>query len=323
VTNLVILTDGGGNIGFGHLMRCLAIKKAWEYGTVRLLAQMEKIDTTPKGVESIDWLNNIREVRQYALTDSILLVDSYRANLEHFRELKEIFPFVAALDDYNRISYPVDLVICPGVYGKEVDYSNQTALTVGGAEYVILRPEVLSARRPEVKKTIETVLVTFGGSQQNEFLFQKVINIVENAGYQGIVVTGNEMILSKLHAKNSHLYGKLDPVTMAKTMASVDLAVSAAGQTLNELAFLGVPFFAIKTGEDQHENWSYYKHNGLSMGSFLVDAENLESTLGEMLSKETAYSRLDKSRKLRCLLTTTGANVLCSLMKNMGGLSNE
>ena len=318
VVDLLILADGGGGIGFGHLMRCLAIKSAWNNGSARLLVQMENGEPAPNGAEKSDWLNAAEKLKQFATKNILLLVDSYRPNADYFRLLKSMFPFVVVLDDYNRILYPVDLVICPGIYGKEMDYSNQISATVGGAEYVILRPEILAARQLEIRETIETILVAFGGSQQDEILFQQVIDILEGAGYQAIVVTGNELLAKKLHGKISKIYGRLEPMKMAKIMASVDVAVSAAGQTLNELAWLGVPTFSIRTGIDQQGNWKYYNDHDLSLAAVLCDDVDWESTLKTVLRNETYESRLEQSHRLKNLLTDKGAEKICSLVNKLG-----
>jgi UDP-2,4-diacetamido-2,4,6-trideoxy-beta-L-altropyranose hydrolase len=318
VADLLILADGGGDIGFGHLMRCLAIKNVWSNGTARLLAKMEGEEPSPDGAETFDWFSDAGKLKQFATTSTLILVDSYRPNADYFRLLKSMFPFVVVLDDYNRILYPVDLVICPGTYGKEMDYSNQIPVTVGGAEYVILRPEILAARQLEIRETIETILVAFGGSQQDEILFQQVIDILEGTGYQAIVVTGNELLAKKLHGKISKIYGRLEPMKMAKIMASVDVAVSAAGQTLNELAWLGVPTFSIRTGIDQQGNWKYYNDHDLSLAAVLCDDVDWESTLKTVLKNETYESRLEQSHRLKNLLTDKGAEKICSLVNQLG-----
>ena len=324
MTDLVILADGGAGIGFGHIMRCLAIKKAWENGTAKLLIQMEGGDLIPEGGEALNWLLEIDKLKQYTSPNTLLLVDSYRPDAEYFCLLKNIFPYIAVLDDYNRITYPVDLVICPGIYGKEMDYSNQTAVTVGGSEYVILRNEILKAKPLKVREEIQTILVTLGGSQQDETLFQKLINFLENAGYKLVVVTGNEKIATRLASKKGSLvYGKLAPLKMVEIMTSVDVAVSGAGQTLNELAWLGVPTLSVKTGEDQHGNWDYYRQKELSLAAVLPNSHDLESILVGILKKETQNSRLERSKKLKKLITAKGAKHICSLIKNMGKVVNE
>lgn len=317
MADLLILADGGGDIGFGHLMRCLAIKNVWSSGTARLLVKMEGEEIPPVGAESFDWLGNADKLKRFATNTTLIIVDSYKPNADYFRQLKSTFPFVAVLDDYNRILYPVDLVICPGVYGKEMDYSNQVSVTAGGTEYVILRPEILAARQLKIRETIETILVTFGSSHQDEILFQQVIDILEGAGYQPIVVTGNDLLKKKLHGKTSKIYGKLQPIKMAKIMASVDVAVSAAGQTLNELAWLGVPTFSIRTGMDQQGNWKYYNDYDLSLAAVSCDDEFWGSVLKTVLKNDTYESRLDKSYRLKNSLTDKGAEKICSLINNL------
>lgn len=323
MTDIVILADGGAGIGFGHIMRCLAIKNAWQNGTAKLLVQMEGGELIPDGGVAVNWLWEIEALKHFASPNTLLLVDSYHPDIDYFRYLKSIFPFVAVLDDYNRISYPVDLVICPGVYGKDMDYSNQSAITAGGGEYVILRNEILMAKQLTVREELQTILVTLGGSQHDETFFQKLINFLEGAGYELAVVAGNEKIAMRLSSKRSSIYGKLDPIEMVEIMTSVDVAVSAAGQTLNELAWLGVPTISVKTGEDQHGNWDYYRQQDLSLATVLPSDDALEATLVRILKNETVNSRSKRSKQLKKLLTATGAVHICSLIKNMGKVVNE
>ena len=101
---------------------------------------------------------------------------------------------------------------------------------------------------------------------------------------------------------------------MAEVMASVDMAVSAAGQTLNELAWLGVSTFSIRTGLDQQENWEYYNSHNLSLAAVLHDDANWESELKMVLKNETYKSRLERSNRLKNLLTDKGAKETCLLI---------
>ncbi len=322
MADLLILTDGGGDIGFGHIMRCLAIKDVWKHGTTLLLAHMEEDISAPDGAVIFDWLNQPEKLSQFSSTNTVVLVDSYRPSANYFRLLKSLFIFVVVLDDYNRISYPVDLVVCPGIYGKDMDYINQVAVAEGGPEYVIIRQEILAVKQTRISENIGAVLVTFGGSQHDATLYQHVINILESSGYQAIVVTGNDKLAKKIVANTSQIYGRLGPVTMAEIMASVDAAVSAAGQTLNELAWLGIPTFSIRTGIDQQGNWKYYNGHDLSLAAVLSDDADWESVLKTVLKNETYESRLERSHRLKNLLTDKGAEGICSLINQLGSKVN-
>lgn len=321
--DLLILTDGGGDIGFGHIMRCLAIKNVWKHGTKKLLVHMEGAISAPKGAETFEWLRYPEKLSQFSFSNTIVLVDSYRPSATYFRLLKSLFKFVAVLDDYNRISYPADLVICPGIYGKDMDYNNQVATVAGGPEYVIIRQEILAAKQPKISENIRTVLVTFGASQRDTKLYQQVIELLESFGYQLIVVTGNDKLAKNIVANTSQIYGRLEAATMAEIMASVDVAVSAAGQTLNELTWLGIPTFSIRTGIDQQGNWKYYNGHNLSLAAVLSDDADWGSVLKIVLKNETYESRLERSNRLKSLLTAKGAEGISSLINQLGSKVNE
>ena len=315
MADLLILADGGGSIGFGHLMRCLEIKNTWNHGNARLLGYMEAGLSSPNGAVFFDWLSYPENLSKFSSGNSIVLVDSYRPNEDYFRLLKSLFKFVVVFDDYNRISYPVDLVICPGVYGKDIDYSSQTAISLGGEKYVIIRSEILSVKQTKTCNNIKSVLVTLGCVDYK--LYQSVINLLESMSYQAIVVTGNEEAVKKIVANTSRIYGRLEPLAMAKIMASADLAIASSGQTLNELAYLGVPTFAIRTGIDQQGNWEYYGHHNLSLANALYNDKKLGSALKIALKNVTYKSRLEKSHRLQSLFTHKGAEEICELINKL------
>lgn len=323
MSNLLILTDGGDSIGFGHIMRCLAIKECWRHGSAKLLVQMKGESKTPDGALNYDWLDHIDSLKKFTSKNTSLLVDSYQTNADHFHQLSEIFPFITVLDDYNRMIYPVDLLICPGVYGKEINYSNQVAKTYGGPEYVIIRPEILSLTRVKIKNTVQRVLVTLGGSQQSTSLFQMIIDTFENTDYQLIIVTGNTKLATGLSSKTAIIHGVLDGMEMANLMTSIDIAITAAGQTLNELSWLGVPIFTIKTGEDQHYNWNYYGQHGLSFANKTQNCKNLQQALIETFQSQNYINRCNSSYKLKKLLTATGTKLICNVINNNRNAHDE
>ncbi len=106
---------------------------------------------------------------------------------------------------------------------------------------------------------------------------------------------------------------------MAEIMASVDVAVSAAGQTLNELAWLGIPTYLIRTGIDQQGNWEYYNCHNLSLGAVSYDDEDWESALKTVLKNATYESRVELSHRLKKLLSGKGADEICSLVNKLTG----
>ena len=82
---------------------------------------------------------------------------------------------------------------------------------------------------------------------------------------------------------------------IAELFTSSDLALSAGGQTLNELAYLGVPFLAIQTGTDQYWNINSYLHSGVTPYHFSGDDLLLESKLLKQIDRD--LNRLPCARK--------------------------
>lgn len=322
MSELLILTEGGGSIGLGHIMRCTAIKNAWSFGTSTLMVDSWDETCISSNAIHFDWRERINEICVKFSNSTRILVDSYQVDKKTLLRLKQYFSFVSILDDFNRIDYPVDLVICPGVYGKQIDYKQQTAITVGGPEYVILRQDIIAARKERSDIKLRSILVCFGGSQPNEQLYQQIINIFSDAHYNLTVVTGNDLLASKLQGK-ADIYGKLDAIEMTQIMASTDVAICAAGQTLNEFAWLGIPVIVFKTTEDQYPNWSFYQQQNYLLSACLPNELDLEQKILSQLESLSVQYYKQLSKKLKKLLTAFGAENVCSIIKKEASEANE
>ena len=80
-------------------------------------------------------------------------------------------------------------------------------------------------------------------------------------------------------------------------MTSVDIAISACGQTLHELAFLGVPTIGILVGDDQQQNMAFYADSGFLQGRLRWDTPDLLKSLADAIESYRSYStRVEKCR---------------------------
>jgi UDP-2,4-diacetamido-2,4,6-trideoxy-beta-L-altropyranose hydrolase len=127
-----------------------------------------------------------------------------------------------------------------------------------GPEYILLRPEFLD--EPEVREHPligRKVLVTMGGSDPDNVTGQVLTalgQVKEDFEARVVVGAGNRR-QAELQAAGDRLAPRItlehDPPNMAPLMRWADVAISGAGSTCWELAYMGLPSIVIALSADQ------------------------------------------------------------------------
>lgn len=281
MAELVILTEAGGNVGYGHLMRCRAIADA---AGGDLLVQGYGAYPGGDNIQDQAWMERTEELTSELPSSCPVLVDSYLATWKVYAALSRHFDRVAAIDDYDRLNYPVNLVINPGL--KLPPYREQIATVVGGSEFIILRDAILYQAQKSNYARMECALVTFGGSDDRNML-GRLVPLLRDWGLAVTAVVGDDATrdrLAEAHPDSSVTWlGRVGASDMARLMARSDLALSAGGQTLHELAFLGVPTIGVLTGRDQQLNIEGYVAAGFLSARLDAESPDLEAQIIELV----------------------------------------
>lgn len=259
---VLIRTDANGEISYGHVMRCLSVAVALRGlgrepvfvlsdGNAAELLRERGYDAH---VLSSDWRNLVDGVE--GLRDlcrrnrPAMLVDSYSATRE-FVEVATEFAEVCYLgskgDDLGPLrlltnySTTIDCAFYEATYGPR-----GTKLLLGPA-YAPLRPEF--RRDPIPRAThVKRVLLTTGNTDSSGFVpafLESALKCHELAGIEFDVVVGRAFedvvgIRSEFGGEQRVvLHENVD--AMWNLMANCDVAVSANGTTVYELAAIGVP----------------------------------------------------------------------------------
>jgi spore coat polysaccharide biosynthesis predicted glycosyltransferase SpsG len=129
-----------------------------------------------------------------------------------------------------------------------------------GTKYVLLRTEFLKWRgwRREIPEVARKILVTVGGSDPDNVTL-KVIRALQQVDVDGLeataVVGGSSPHYEELQSavQDSRFPIRLESNVrnMADLMAWADVAVSAGGSTVWELAFMGVPVIGLSRAEQE------------------------------------------------------------------------
>lgn len=270
----LILTESGLGVGYGHLMRCNTIRD-------ELIKRGKKVELLNHKVCS--YPKNEGHWSQFSLNcveNCIVLVDSYIVDAKWLTRNLKNCKYSIVLDDFNRIKYPVDLIVNPNVFYKDLDYSNQHARSIGGPDYVLLRESFRKQLNPNCKE--EIILITLGGSDYRN-LITRLVRIARGVTNLPIVVVDPRNESEKI--PGVEYLGFLDAQNMLLQYQSAKVVISAAGQTLHELASLKKKCLGICIDEDQVPNHKFYNEIGFIRGNIHWDSKSLETDVAIELAR--------------------------------------
>jgi len=284
----VVLTEGGGALGWGHLGRCSALAEALvEWGVVTnfvVNGDPALAARLPGGTaDFFDWTAD--EARRAGVLDGadIAIVDSYLAPGSLYPRIAAAVSLGVWVDDGGRVDYP------PGT------------LIDGSGEF-LLRRAFWEVTPKEIKPKIKHILVTFGGGDPTGLTGPVIEQLVGRWPDLRITVIGGELPAGLAAAPRvEHRYG-LDPAAMAAAMADSDLALTAAGQTLGEQARCGVPSLVFQTADNQRDNILLGQQAG-----FFDRPTTLDTLSGDLDRLETPQARATRSAAGRRMVRGDGA----------------
>jgi UDP-2,4-diacetamido-2,4,6-trideoxy-beta-L-altropyranose hydrolase len=272
--SLFIRADASPAIGTGHVMRCLALAMAWQRGggeVVCLMAEsipdleqrfnregvaLERMGAAAGTVS--DAKETVAQARR-ANADWIV-ADGYRFGPDYVRNLKAAGLRVLFLDDDGRFDfYPADVVLNQNISASSAMYDKREPYTrlLLGSEYVLLRPEFLA--EPQAREhpaMVRRVLVTMGGSDPQNATRKVLLALLHmETNFEARIVLGSgnpwQDELQALAARRVGFQLERSPANMAPLMRWADVAISGAGGTCWELAYMGLPSIVIALSLDQ------------------------------------------------------------------------
>lgn len=309
---LLIRTDASTQIGSGHLMRCLALSQAWQkWGGQSVFVSVCDTESLRRRVQATgaqfvplqaahpaasDLQNTLSTARDFR--PHWLVLDGYHFDSDYQKALREAGFRLMVIDDTCHLNrYHADILLNQNVTAAKFSYRCEGSTTLLlGTRFVLLRPEFRSIPlRPRVfDGSGNRVLVTLGGADPcNASL--KVVEALEDitAGNLAlrIVVGPSNSHTKTLSSKISSLKGStevlVNPPDMSELMTWADLAVSAAGSTCWELAFMGTPAVVIVTAQNQLGIAEELSRLGVAVNmgwAEQVVAPALAATIAELLS---------------------------------------
>ena len=305
-------------------MRCLALAQGWAQAGGRvtfvmagsnpaLHARLQRegfavVDLAVEPGGADDAAATVRCARELPAT--WIIADGYGFGAGWQKQVRAGGVRLAVLDDYGHAErYFANLILNQNVlvdaswYGRR-EGSCRLAL---GPGYALLRREFLawSGRERLIPVTATKVLVTLGGSDPDNVTQQVLANLRQVPGIEVVAVVGGgnphrvalEALVPEYNATSPWLRLVVDATNMPELMAWADVAVSAGGSTLWELAYMGLPALVLVLADNQVPATRALDAAGIAQ--WLRSPQELPAALGGLLPDAPRRRGMsDAARKL-------------------------
>ena len=315
--------DGSHEIGFGHIVRCIALADELrdKHGSGVVFAvlydnkAMEMILNHGYKVETanpredqfdyVDWFNCIVK-KNHPCALILDIRDDLPPNIVSNLRKKGIL--VVTIDDPTDRRLLADLAFYPPVPQVEkMDWQGFTGQRFIGWEWVILRREFshndenLYKRIKATKKTkIHNILVTMGGSDPKGMTLKtmEALKVIDGQ-FEVTIILGpgfaHRDSLNEILGNFPHIHRIFENVlNIGDIMAEADLAVASFGVTAYELAAMGVPAIHLCLTQDHCKSSSVFQKNKIAFCMGQIDEVDVE-TLAQKVKYLVSHQKLRRN----------------------------
>ena len=279
---LLIRADASVSIGTGHIMRMIALGQAWQAqgGQVHFLCaeitpaleqrlesegfHLLRIDATLGSPEDLSaTMRLISETLQADRQNARVVLDGYHFGSDYQLGIKAAGFKLLVVDDYGHADfYHADWVLNQNISAREELYAKRSPDTklLLGPKFAMLRKEFLAYKdwQREIAPVAKKILVTLGGSDPDNVTLEVIQALIDLDLHAKVVIGGSNPHLREienfLHSQKDSpalIEVIVNATNMPELMAWADLAITAAGCTCWELAFMGLPSIFVILAENQ------------------------------------------------------------------------
>lgn len=323
---IIIISEGGIDIGFGHITRCLSLYDAFKIKGIipELIVSADKpAEEFIKVKRSIvfDWLKEQERLFEIIANADAVFIDSYKAGYEFYDKVTKIARLSVFIDDNKRLNYPAGIILNGSIGAESFCFRKRKGSDCFlGTRFIPIRREFWAIPKKSIKTRIKCILLTFGGVDHRN-LTSSILKILvkEFPMLMKIVIVGsgcrNLREIERAKDRNTKIIYKPHASLIKKNMFTADIAISAGGQTLYELARVGVPTIAIAVANNQVNNIRGWKREGFIEFAGYWNNKDLEAGIFASIENlKDRITRFKKSQIGRALVDGRGSQRIADLI---------
>jgi len=303
--SLVFHVIGFKAVGLGHIYRSLSLAQDLTDFQISFACTKSSFEMVELMIKEKYHLHLFDEETVYSdirdLNPDIVINDVLSTNEDDIKTLKTSSIKVVNFEDLGTGSALTDLTINE-LYEKPKDPSKNI---LWGHNYFFLRDEFLERKSNKFPKSIENILITFGGTDSNNLTKYSLESIIDYCDERGIfiyIVSGpgyehfsdlESNICKMENVSLTHATGVISEI-----MQKVQIALTSNGRTVYELAHMNIPSIVVS----QHQRESEHKFSSLENGMVNIGIFSeintrplLKSTFEKIVEDEDFFRMLYKN----------------------------
>ncbi len=314
---IIFRTNGGKNIGLGHVYRCISLAQAMKESKkdikivfvsnieTKELIEENQFEFIPSN--SFDG-NDLFEIKK--LGPDLIVFDSYLADNQYLRRLKNVSKLVI-FDDNNDIydsSIP-DLIINGNLHALKLNYINKEKHLLG-PKYLVMKKEYwknqfenASHSLKNNRKNSTTLMITTGGTDSNKVMI-RLIKVLKDFDMKKKVIIGplyeDKYIEDIKNEISDNLSFELiyKPKSLKKYIENSDYVLTAAGSTVYEVLTLKKIPIIYTLAENQELIAKELENYGIiNLGNY----NNLDYTRIKKIIEDVVLNKASLNRKVKYL----------------------
>lgn len=315
---IIIRTDATEKIGTGHVYRQLYIaSRIMEHEVVFLMDESKELginiirkNNYPIETFNENCLEKIKDLKPDIVINDIL--DTDKEYMDFFRE-ENIYTI--NFEDLGEGARFADVV-----FNALYDYRMPLKKIHMGHKYYILRDEFKELSSKEIKEKVEKILITFGGTDPNDYT-ERVLKILEseNKNIKIDVILGlgyqNKEYIEEKYKGNNNVNIMRNVSNISEYMHNSDVVITSGGRTMYEVASLGVPCMVLCQNERELTHLFGHAGNGflnLGLGKYLSDGI-IKNNLLELINNYEL--RIEMNERMKSIDLENGFENILEIVK--------